>query len=650
MVQTKEDRAIVRSLATRNVLQKTDRLLGWDGRVRILPPQQDAGEDTFPAWTDGETITLNGTQHHLYEIFHAGFDRDAMLWVTGLNYHELAHCLFMPRLDSDLVRRVRDAGRFMAFNVLQDQADESKFVRLYGPARHYFTSAITKMMAGRSDLVRLNYPVISGRRFLPSDLRSLFRDNFALPEYLDQIDEITTEYVDLVFPEEEQRMETLITRMQDILDELRNQVGEPGLSSHHGDEDNNDPDNPDQGCTEGTPMPPDEQREIVGRGQVVSIDQGGTCGGLGDDPTTEGQPQSAQGPSEPSEDDDEASDQADDGQGSQEGTQSQDDPSEEDDESGESTGSPDREVDGLPGGQGAGQFKGVAKKWQPEVLDDLLDQIEQIASHELADELDSRQHSVRASEGEYQVTGTEMRFEERAPVEEKHASQAVEKELRRLNQRFKPGWHTRRETGKVDTNQIANIKRGRTDVFKQFSPGVNNAVEAEVVILLDQSGSMYRYSREAGSAMWVLHRAMKRIGAEITVLGYSDAYQCSVLLQRGVETPPRVRDYYSGGATFVMPALAETRRIFRVSNKPLKLVVIVTDGMFSDSQEVAVTLREMREPTAIVGINQNVAKSWDPDKHHALRVSKTIEHPKELVDFTKRLVMSLARERYTVTR
>ena len=619
MPATKQDRAIVRALATRAVMEKTDRLLGWDGRVKVIPPNQDTGFYATPAWTDGKTITINGTQTNVFEIFHKGHDRDSMLWLSGLNYHELAHCFFTPRMNSDLANEVRHRQHWLAFNALEDQSAESKFVRLYNPARHYFTAVITKLMSGNKELVSTNYPLIAGRKFLPADLRRLFRENYALQKQISDIERIVDDYCDCVYPSDQTAMLGLIEEFQRLLDELQTHTGQDlqETSSHsHGDW--TEGEHGEKGLTEGSPLKPSDQREITSKPQE------------GEDLDEQGAGESG----EESDGEDEDADQSGSG-GSSDG-----DGADQQGEGGE-------DGDGLPGGRGAGSYEGESKKWQPEILDDLIEQIEENAKEELSEELDSRAKSIRASESEYEVASNESHFQERPPeVEHTSAARGVEREFRRLNQKYKPGWNRRLETGKIDTNQIANIRRGRTDVFKQYKPGVHNALNFEVVMLLDQSGSMYRYVQDAGSALWVLHRAMRNIGAEITVLGYSDHRKCQVLMQRGHETPRMVRDYWSGGATYVMPALSEAQRVLRVSNKTLKLVVIVTDGVFSDPDQVRKSLSQMDDPVAIVGINEDVNHFWKPEQIKPLRVSKTIEHPSDLVPFTKDLVMDLAREKH----
>lgn len=621
-----DDRRLVRAFATRTVLEKTDRLLGWDGRVRIIAPHDNAGQHEVPGWTNGEVITLNGQAHALYRAFDRGLNATTTMMITGLNYHELAHCLFTPRLDCDLVAEARRKNMWMAFNILEDQAAESKFVRRYLPAGHYFTTVVSTFLAERKDLIAVNYPLVSGRRYLPDEIRQLFRDNYIRQQDLDEIDEVVSEYVDCIYPDDKNRMRQLIEKMQRLISKLQLDSGSaPSMTSHHGQGSGSGEaeNNPNTGLQRGKPLSVEEQREIVNKirqgeiGELLGRSKSGSEDGSQGAESGSPQGESEDGP---------------DGSTGDQGGEASD----------------DVEAIDFPGGRGAGNDPDfTSTKWEPGLLDDLVDQAVSSSTEAMADELENRRAAIRESLDSYYVDAQIPPYSER-PIDPYHISAArdVERELRRLRQRFKPSWQSRQDTGKVDANQLAKIRRGQNDVFKRWNEGVHNATDMEVVILLDQSGSMYHMAQEAGSAMWVLYRALRNLGAEVTVLGYSDGNTCSVLIQRGEETPKSLRTYFSGGPTYVMPALREARRIFSTSRKPMKILEIVTDGVFSDPALVKQELLSMEHPVAIIGINEDVAERWKVDEIQALKASKTISTPMDLVEFTRRFVTRMINERY----
>jgi hypothetical protein len=642
-----KDMGAIRSMATRIVMEKTNRLLGWDGRVKVLKPMEVTEPDgqNAPAWTNGKTITINGRQEPLRGAFINGFDKETMLVVTGLNYHELAHCFFTPRLDSGYVANVRNHGWFQALNALEDQAAESRFVRLYSPSRHYFTAIIAKLMAGEQECVTKNYPLIAGRKFLPTDLRRLFRSNFVRPDLIPDFEQVIDAYCDAIYPDDEGVMFSLVERYHIlIMDALGNH---PSPTSTHGDLVDGDG-GPGHGITGGEMLPVGERRRVAGL-KPVGEDISGEP--LDEEDEEEKLGKVANNPPIIPTPDPEAEDPSNDKDPDEEGSQKPSKGSEEEDEAGdESDGSEagTEAPDGPPGGRGAGHSKKRGKKYEPADLDEILQTAIEDAFEEVAQDLHRREEAVRFSEDQYEVDATPSPFKTRA-VESHHThiARQVEKALRRLNQKFKPGWHRRQESGKLNSNDAARMRRGETDVFKRFSPGVNNALSFEVVLLLDQSGSMYQLVKQSADALWILHKAMKSVNAEITVLGYSDHDQCKVLMQRGEPTPKQVHDYFVGSSTYVMPALEETSRIFRVTRKPLRLCVVVTDGCFSDPEPVGEWLHASKDPVAIVGIGADVHAYWNPDRYRALKVSKTIQSPLDLVPLVQELVTQLSSERYT---
>jgi hypothetical protein len=632
----------IRSMATRSVMEKTNRLLGWNGRVKVLKPMEmvESDEQNAPAWTNGKTITINGRQEPLRHAFINGFSKETMLLVTGLNYHELAHCFFTPRLDSGYVANVRTKGWFQALNALEDQAAESRFVRLYPPSRHYFTAIIAQLMTGHQELVTKNYPLIAGRKFLPVEMRRLFRSNFIRPDLVADFEQVIDAYCDAVYPDDEAEMFTLVERYHDLIMEALGAHLNP--TSEHGEEDG-DGSSHKHGITEGEMLPEKERRRVAGLapvGEDISdeeVEQEKLEDGTHNPPNTPTPDPDSEDPSNGGDPDDEGSEIL------SKGSEGED---ADGDESDGSEGVID-DADGLPGGKGAGHSKKRGKKHAPADLDEILQDAIDDAYEEVAQDLHRREEAVRYSEDQYQVDASPSPFRSRAvETHHTHIARQVEKALKRLNQKFKPGWHRRQESGKLNSNDAARMRRGETDVFKRFSPGVNNALSFEVVLLLDQSGSMYGHIKESADALWILHKAMKSVGAEITVLGYSDYDQCKVLMQRGESTPKQVHDYYTGSATYVMPALEETSRIFRVTRKPLRLCVVVTDGCFSDPYPVGEWLHASKDPVAIVGIGANVRQFWDPDKYRALKVSRTIESPLDLVPLVQELVTRLSSERY----
>lgn len=653
--QYPKDMGAIRSMATRAVMEKTDRLLGWNGRVKVLKPQSQPEDDSTnaPAWTNGKTITINGRQEPLRSALMNGFSKDTLLLATGLNYHELAHCFFTPRLDSDYCAMVRQHGWFHSLNALEDQAAESRFVRLYNPSRHYFTAIIAQLMLnGDQEMLTKNYPLIAGRKFLPPEMRRIFRSNFVRPDLVPDFEKVIDDYCDTLYPDDVDEMFALVKRYQELLNDVMG-LDLPQLTSNHGNVQGGDGSSAGHGISAGEMLPADERRRVCGLkpiGEDISEepleerkDEGESedekLADVAADPDlADPDPDPNSSPDPASGDDSSGEDGA---QGDSEG------PSEgSDGDASDESRDPATADGGDPGGRGAGTSKERSAKYMPDDVDEILTDAIDDAFEEIGQDLDRREDAIRASEGQYQVDSRQSAFDNRS-VESHHIHivRQVEKALRRLNQKFKPGWHRRQESGKLSSNDMARMKRGETDVFRRFSPGINNALSFEVVLLLDQSGSMGNYVKQSSEALWILHSAMKSVGAEVTALGFSDFYDCQVLMQRGMTTPNQIRNYTFGGSTYVMPALAEASRIFRASRKPLRLCVIVTDGGFSDQSSAQDWIRDSRDPVAIVGIGIDVSR-WFDDKYRSLKVCKTIQSPLDLVPLVQELVIRLSKDRF----
>ena len=591
-------RAWIRSVAIRSVFDKTNRLLGWDGGVRFVPPNTPGspGSSYHPAWTDGKVVTINGQEQSIQKALEKGLDDKSLLWITGLNYHELAHCFFTPRLSSKIAQWAYNQNIFMAFNVLEDQAAESKFVALYPPARLYFLSTILNYMSGSTEISE-NYPLISGRKFLPLEIREEYRQNYSNPSVVDRIDKIVADYKRCVYPRDEHEMRDLITAMDKI---LQNHNNPTETNSHHNKE-----------FTNGRPMSEEEQDDIVNRMQQQEEEQ-------------EEQEKPSQGASSvPGQ---EESDEA---------------------ENGSESGG------GAPGGSGASK-RDEYTEMQPgeDGIEEMIDRALEEASDILSDELSSRRKSIKEAESSYRV---ERNVRDKPVLtdpspEHVRISRQVEKEIRRLKEKYKQTWNRKQETGKIDTNQFANYKRGRTDVFKRYSPGVKGVTDIESVFLIDQSGSMFQRIRQASYTAWILHRALKNLESEVTVIGYSSSEQCNVLIPRKEPVSKMVSVYQSGGPTYLGPALDEATRIFHSSRAKMKLLFIITDGMFSDHSKVKDFLENADASVVIIGISHRVEDIWNPSVHRSLKFSRDIEDVEELTGLIKELTMELIREQYSRTR
>jgi len=579
------DRKAIRKYSLGAVLTKTDRIISaQELRVRFTE------RNIAPAFTDGESIWIDESMNPISEALDKGFTPETLHIATALNYHELAHCMFMPRLDSSLVERVKTASAFFAFNILQDQADESKFVRLFDPAKDYFIRLVTSYMMESPEHLSSNYPLVAGRLFLPESLREKFKERFDNPELIDDIDELVAEYKRLVYPDDQVRMVQVIIEFNKLLKQMQDG---PSISYELRHEE----------LREGTPNA-DLNRQLVEEEKQEQDNQ--EEGDSGSEVPTE-----EEGEQEP------AAESAGD-QGAEEDTS----------EDGSGAGTGDRELDP-----------------QEETLEEALERASKESYENVKEELQERVEAVREEEKSYTYDHDDMERVKYHSAPDPELLTTVERckdEFRAMSERISPGWHTSQRYGKLNHRQYAKALHGNEHVYRRWYEGVHDALDFEVVFLLDLSSSMNTGDeiRHASESLWVLRTVFDELDGVTTVLGFSN--RTSMLAQRGVRAERQVAQYLASGGTAVATSLYEARRILSTSDKPLKFCVVITDGQFADLKEAQNTLDGFGNMVVLVGIRSAVSYY---EKCRDVAQATVISDATGLVDVVKSFALHIAQER-----
>lgn len=165
--------------------------------------------NSIPASTDGETIFLN-------EYYINNTDFETIERLHGLIFHETAHILFSPRMNSKIVKWAQNERAQLIFNLLEDQRIEKFLIAKYPSTSPWITTMLLRYVMGLSDPA-IVYPIITGRKHLPSKVRKIARENFKDQNILDDIDRIVQEYITLVFPTGYNRAMELIIELRDLL-------------------------------------------------------------------------------------------------------------------------------------------------------------------------------------------------------------------------------------------------------------------------------------------------------------------------------------------------------------------------------------------------------------------------------------------------
>lgn len=614
-ILTAEQKHAERLQGLAGVYQTTDRILTGEGLTVAV--EEWAGQGVA-AWTDGSKITINSD-----EI--SKVDADNIERMHGVNFHELAHILYTPRKGTTLLGWVVDNNMIGAFNILEDQRIETLLTARYPSTVPWISAAIARWVL-QGDSGHTGYLFVRGRKYLDGRLRGALRASFIEPSLLPSIDQIIDEYRLLVFPNDYDQARDLITRFKVILDAV-----------------NASPNFPTSGGAGTCPNGHGERpTEVLTNGRQRSVTEQRVARDRADD----GKPEVEPTPSQDSESDDSEN---------TAGMLDQPDDSSEQDDNGAPTSGPssdeaDDDAQGNPGpasssagegdpaesdgveshGRAAGNGDGVD-----------LDYVKAIAEQVLAEIRDSEEVRKDISRTQRQVLGAggsdlinRSSWTPYSPMSEYSTLfGTLRRSLERLVRKADPGWETRNSTGRVNVQRWAAEKNIDT-AFDLWDEGVHDAVDMEVVIMLDESGSMNNVSMQASNAMWVVKRALDHINASTTVISFDS--NSRVLYHRNDKADARVRYSFTGGGTCPSEGLAQAARIFGRTKKTQKILIVFTDGEWEPRRaEDGLYSEEYIERFNKAGVTTALGYIADPqwmDQHvgsqrinnHGCRIASTV--------------------------
>ncbi len=642
------DRLRNRFLSLAATFAKTDRILS--GRRDIDVACKSLGPTKAPGYSDGRVVYIN------VDAFPSITDIKTLVRLTGLNYHELAHILYTPRSGSQLARAVKAEGLFQSFNALEDQRIETLFTAEYWNAARYFTEMVVGFLMTDDTTWGQAFPLTHGRRFLPLDIRMEFEKRFSGDDTLrDNFKRVIDQYRLLDVASQGHDALLLIREYDALCRQLSGQMPQqpqPGDPQGH------------EGCSDmgqGSPSATATRSAIKKAGgktkeQDSKEEQGQDGSGFyNEEKENDEQDGSGSGEdSEPSDgDEDDQADASDDGDedgadgDDGEGDDSDDtdgDDSDEDDDTGQDGDSGESGSDGDSDDStgGGGRQAGGGTSTGTTALDDegLRDLLESIMEDAInSEEVQSDARRLRQAVSNDKNLDAEGRTEKgrhhAARPEHVQASRDIQKELDRLHAKVEPGWNYGSDAGRLNTQRAMSASYDDEDIFDEWDEGREEAVGLEVVILLDQSGSMSGQSIiRASEAMSMLKRSLDNADGHCTVIGFGSANQHRVLFSR------REKLGRTEGVTFDAPdgdthptsALEQAQRVLATSTMPNKLLVIITDGQWSDTYRSEQIIGAMPATTLLIGID---AGGSDP---HKCDLFREIHNPQDIVTIVKSTV------------
>lgn len=536
------DRNIARLGILASVFAKTDRILS--GRADLSVRVVHSG-DAAPSFTDGTVIYLNA------DLVPMLVNTAALVAVTGLNYHELAHVLFSPRSNDPYGRDLLREGLFSTANLLEDQRIETAFCGLYPPAKSYFTEVVSRYIA-TGEQYDGAFVLTHGRRYLPVGVRSMLRQRYKHQVHVPELRGLIDEYRVLVYPTDQVRMLEITRRFHAILNSTQTTIPNPhGECAEHVNTGSADKDKGQSGSAAAQQDDTDDLDDGSGEGEGEG--EGSTSG-------------------------------QDAGQGSA------------------------ADSEGTAGGKGAGQGNGVKPEQPAESTStppsdsDITDALNDAADlaqddEDVQQEVGDLTSTMNQQSKEESLAAADQYVEVEITADVSTTYRHVSREFQRIFAEHESGWERGVESGRLSVAQVmrSTARDGYVDqesAFDRWSPDQREDIGLEVVILVDQSGSMcHSYNAPRGAlspigmasnALYTMKRALDDVDANTTVIGFGSF--AGTLYKRSERAPKGVMRRFDAnkGGTSPWDALRVANSILSGSDRPNKVLAVFTDGQWND--------------------------------------------------------------------
>lgn len=650
------------------IFQKADRTItGEEVKCRVVFPDWTGRTVTggAPAMNDGEVITFDGAQ--IGDLT----DLKELVALNGLNYHELAHLLYTPRQRS-IPSTMRGYGTFRTFNVLEDQRIESMFTSLYPATKAYFTMTVMKHIVGNSKPENI-FPLVWGRKYLGIELRTRLARVYKHQDHVEEIKAIIDEYRTLTLPRDIKRAEELVIRMNRLISITDADDADPFQHSA-----NNKPMNRgkvegarDQDAAHEFREQEDEVQSEIDKDAQSQLDQedkeraeasgsasnspssesgdnteesgedaGEDAEGTNDDASGDGSEESengSEGSKDVSEDGSEESESgSEDGEDGVGGDDSEDsatgsgDLEGEEPEAGDNEEAQDSDADGSTesgGGNGVGHSS-------PAPLDreDIDREIEKIkvagtesmesvmSNADVVSDAESKRKLVLDGDGKVSlddIPAAEVDKYREVQLDGTHrnVSKKVGMQFERIARDLDPGFLTHRDSGRVN---VQRAMRGDDldTVFDQWDSGKYDAAEMEIVLGVDISTSMSGHMTELSEAVWSILQSLQSLGKAVSVTALTFNTTQSVIYGGKVKhLPNKAPIYKASGGTEPSEMLETAKRIFRATNKKNRILLLLSDGSWGNTEENNATIASLNAAGIVTGLmhfEDPMSTFWGP--------------------------------------
>lgn len=673
-----EDRA-QRDLRRNTIMARFARVLSMADSVLSGEPvacQFVAGAGSpASSWTDGETIRFSIEQ---LQLGLRDMEDEDVIYINGLNYHELAHHLFTPRKDTNLGRWAVQEGpnKFSVYNMLEDQRIERLLIAMYPSVRPFLHNIVLRFvlgLKGRGASADLSdaFPLMHGRRYIPEDIRNACRDQFRHQEDVQQLGALIDEYIMLVFPDpnNEQRAKEIV---EEVLAILRNHIP-PSVFGHSSD---------NTGVPEGGKTEKAAQEEAQDWAQWYEQqdeeedeDEEGEGGsGKSDKKSDSDKKGKGKGKGEKDKSDSD-SDDADSGGGSGKGDKGKegdaggtgDGADSDSDGSGQGSGQSDTPSDSQgaeKGGQGEGSDEGQGLgagstgssmraarrrdryKDAQDVRNKMRKSIKAIGgSTAVKQEIADKRRYFSVDDGGVLALPVSPYGDQQVDATMRLVSSRFAEEVERLRADTDPGWNRNQPSGRINMKAAMSGVTDPDVLFDQWDADKMDATRIASAICLDSSGSMAGAMDLACQVSWVIKHAIEKVDG-VCMLAQYDTTAAAVYSADEKADIAYYRGVEAGGGTMVAPALIAVEAAMQRRTESNKMIWILTDGDFSDAgwaQGKFPQLRAQGMTVVLFGIGAAAYKvqGYESVVDHAIGLD-TLD---DMVPAVRAIVMDLLRKK-----
>jgi hypothetical protein len=441
---------------TERLIRMTSVISKFAGTLTLRPikVQLDEGWQTdSPAWSDSDSITFVASK--VGDLT----DPRKVTSLKGLSLHEISHIMFTPRYGSILAKNVQKAKLWPAFNALEDQRIEMLMTTKFSSVSDWLTATIAQHLLSQPNQVPIAFPLLYGRKYLPSEVRKIVRDSYEQPQHVAELSKLIDRYIVLNLSDPKLYPEALeiITKYNELVNKLEGtnpnypewgagwaRIVDPNKHCARK--------NGEWKSSQSKPMSKAQQDSIVKR---ISVSNG-----------------------------DEYDDNAE----------------------------PNATASGAEAGHGDAT----------RVFEDVVQTIITTRAREITHSIKQFSGDAELTGAPMKpLDRHDYLYNKIVPPSVVQASKSFAAELERLKAEHDPSWVREQSHGRLNVQRYVT-GCDVDEAFDQWDEGREDAVDIEAVILLDISGSMGWTSESAYHSMWAIKRALDKVNASTTVLTFGN--------------------------------------------------------------------------------------------------------------------------------